>query len=218
MNTLYYMWGFKPDERNTLGNDVLVKNSNYIKHYTVITPVTIQPLLDTVADTFPELAELYTLIPEWVTKTDIGRVLVVYCNGGMYSDADCFIQKPFNRHTEKHNVLLFTEHLCNSVEDLGPRECKNPENVHRIANFCFGSKRAKHPFFKEVLEECIRRLDQLLRIEKKTTFEQSDVLWTCGPDVITTVYHRSKQNYTDVYVYDRTFLRHKCYGSWRNGS
>jgi hypothetical protein len=110
-------------------------------------------------------------------------------------------------------MVVFTEHVCKSVNELGPRECKHPDNVVRIANFCFGSSTVQHPFLKEVIEECIRRLTQIL-FEKNTKLSQRDVLWMCGPDVITTIYHRSKHKY-DITLYDTTYLQHKCYGSWR---
>jgi hypothetical protein len=101
------------------------------------------------------------------------------------------------------------------VDHLGSRECKHPDNVVRIANYAFGSKMKHHPFLKEVIEECIERMGQLFLVENNQNVNSQDILWVCGPDVITTVYHRSKHNYTDVFLYDQTYLQHKCYGSWR---
>jgi mannosyltransferase OCH1-like enzyme len=208
------MWNYKPTEKKMFPENIINHNLSYIKLYEIITPNEMKEFINN--DTFPELLELYNKIPHWVTKSDLSRLLLIYFKGDIYSDADCFIQKNLDIHNNNHNLFLFTENICKSVNELGPRECKNPENVLRIANYFFGSKTIKHPFLKEVVEECLKRLNQLLIFEKKTTIDTSDILWCCGPDVITTIYHKSKHNYNDIYLYDKTFLQHKCDGSWRN--
>ena len=213
MNTIQYMWDFKPNEKNRFPLDVVTTNREFIYDFSIENPSKIKNLLHT--EIFPELASLYELIPHWVIKADLVRLLVVYFKGGYYSDADCFINKIFYKHNDNHNVLLFIEHICNSVHELGPRECKDPDNKVRIANYFFGSKSIEHPFLKEVIDECINRLKQLLIIEKKTSWDHNDILWVCGPDVITTIYHKSKCHYHDIFLYDASFLTHKCYGSWR---
>ena len=208
MNSIYYMWNFKPNEKYLFPQDVIMNNSNYISNYSIQTPKNIDVLVNN--NVFPELTQLYYQIPHWVIQADLGRLLLVYFNGGFYCDADCFIRKKWNTDSP---IVLFTERICKSVHKLGPRECKNPENVLRIANYGFGANTIHHPFIKEVIEECIRRLKQLLS-EKNTTLSHHDVLWVCGPDVITTIYHRRKHNY-DIMLYDTTYLQHKSYASWR---
>jgi len=208
------MWKFKPNEKNQIQRNVVENNLKFIKKFKVVRPELLEKIINN-NYIFHELQELYNIIPNWVVKTDLGRLLIIYFNGGLYSDSDCFIEKKFNIHSFEKNVILFTEAICNSVDDLGPRECKNPENVLRVANFCFGSKKIKHPFFKEVINECLHRLKQLLIIEGKTELDHFDILWVCGPDVITSVYHNSKTKYNDIFLYDNAFLNHKCYGSWR---
>ena len=205
------MWSFKPYENNTFNKNVIINNLKYIGNYNVITPKILKLLLKN--DIFPDLFELYNLIPNWVIKADLGRLLIIYFNGGIYCDIDCFIKKSFNSYN--NNIILFTEKICESVSKLGPRESKSPENVLRIANFCFASKSIKHPFLKEVIDECLQRLKQVLINEKKTTLNDRDILWCCGPDVITTIYHLMKHKYNDLYLCDSSFLDHKSYGGWR---
>jgi len=204
---IHYMWNFKPTEKRPFPQDVIQHNKTYIDTYSILIPSSIYNLVHN--PIFPEIATLYSHIPHWVIQADLVRLLMVYFNGGFYCDADCFIQKKWDATT----MVVFTEHVCKSVHELGPRECKHPDNVVRIANFCFGSSTVQHPFLKEVIEECIRRLKQILS-EKNTKLSQRDVLWMCGPDVITTIYHKSKHKY-DITLYDTTYLQHKCYGSWR---
>jgi mannosyltransferase OCH1-like enzyme len=216
MNNIIYLWRFKPNEKKYFPKDVIDNNIKYIENYKIINrPYIIANLIINNNNIFPNLINLYKLIPHWVIKTDLGRLVAVYLNGGLYVDADCFIKKKLDKHTENDNIILFIEKVCNSVNELGKRECNNPENVVRIANFCFGSKTKNHPFLKEVIEECMKRLHKLLIIENKRVFNHEDILWVCGPDVITTIYHRSKNNYNDIFLYDNTFLDHKCNSSWR---
>jgi mannosyltransferase OCH1-like enzyme len=211
---IIYLWGFKPNVKKRIPQDLILNNLKYIENYKIIWPYIIKNLIIN-NNEFPNLLQLYNRIPQWVVKTDIGRLIAIYLNGGLYADTDCFIKKQLNEHTENHNIILFIEKICKNVNELGKRETKNPENVVRIANYCIGSKTKNHPFLKEVIEECINRLEMLLNIEKKRAFNTKDILWVCGPDVITTIYHRSKHKYNDIFLYDTTFLNHKCNGSWR---
>jgi len=215
MNIINYMWLFKPNETNKFSSDVITNNIKYIKKYRIVTPQIINYYLK--SNTFKDLEYVYNLIPNsnWVTKTDLARLLFIYFNGGMYSDVDCFIKKKLNNHKDSHNVIIFTEKICTSINELGERECKESQNLLRISNYFFGSNIIHHPFLKEVIDECINRLKQLLIDEKKTTLNNKDVLWVCGPDVITTIYHKSKNNYNDIFLYDTTYLNHKSYGSWK---
>ena len=48
-----------------------------------------------------------------------------------------------------------------------PRESKHPDNVLRVANYCFGSTSVKHPFLKEVIDECIHRLKYIIYNQNK---------------------------------------------------
>ena len=216
-NCIYYMWNFKPDEENdffTFNEGVLNNNKQYINDYKLIEPNNIEALF---VDTghislFPKLQQLYSLIPKWVTRADLARLLIIYTNGGTYSDVDCFIQKKINM--EKHNVSLFVERIC-KLSELGPRESKNNGNEVRVANYFFYSKVKHHPFLKDVINECLLRLEQILELEKNNEMTKSDILWCCGPDVITTVYHSTKNKYKDIKLFDNSYLTHKCYSSWR---
>jgi mannosyltransferase OCH1-like enzyme len=211
MDTIHYLWGFKPNETGIINHSVIENNLKYVNNYKIWGPEHIYDLLNN--DIFPGIAELYNLIPHWVVKTDLVRLLILFFHGGIYSDSDCLIQE---YHDIRHyKISLFTEHKCNSLNDLGPRERTNPEHLLRIANYFFRSKSLQHPFLKDVIDECIRRLKHLLYVEKVSNLGNDDILWVCGPDVITTIYHRSKYNYNDIFLYDTGLLQHRCHGSWR---
>lgn len=152
-------------------------------------------------------------IPHPVIKSDLGRLLHIYFTGGFYFDTDCRINKPLNLKKED-KLVLFTEKLLTNVSFLGPRECKSPERVLRIANFAFGCTVTRHEFLKEVIEECIVRLETVFS-ESRTQLTDEDILWCCGPDVITSIYHTSHKKYDDISLLDTTYLNHLALGSWR---
>jgi mannosyltransferase OCH1-like enzyme len=206
-----YMWRMRPNERKPLPRECIERNLTLMPKHYIIHPEEINSL----AKETPVLKDLWDKIPHWIIKADLGRLLYIYNRGGFYLDVDCLLRKKLDTvHANK--MVLFTEMIVGSVDALGPRECKNPENVLRVANYAFGTTVVKHPFLKEVIDECIARLTWLIHTNVPPL--DSDILWVCGPDVITTVYHRSHKKYTDILLLDQSYLSHLCYGSWRGGS
>ena len=65
-----------------------------------------------------------------------------------------------------------------------------------------------------MIEECMRRVKQITD-EKQEKLSHQDILWMCGPDVITTVYHNKKDEYDDICLYSEGYIKHLRYGSWR---
>jgi hypothetical protein len=215
MTNISYMWNFKVDEKKQLPIEAINNNLKYIKTFNVITPTLIEPLLKKSFEIFPKIKVLYDKLDNpkyWIIKADLCRLLLIYFNSGIYSDVDCFMKKNFNMNDE---VSLFTEHILSDTKNLGARECKNPKNVLRIANYFFAFNVKEHPFLKEVIEECLKRLEILFIIEGCTNISEQDILWVCGPDVITSIYHLEGHKY-NIHLYNTTYLEHKCYGSWRN--
>jgi hypothetical protein len=208
------MWNFKIDEKKKLPIYAINNNLKYIKTFNVITPTLIEPLLEKSIEIFPKIKFLYDKLnnPQyWIIKADLCRLLIIYFNSGIYSDIDCFIRKKFDINDQ---VCLFTEHILSDTKNLGARECKNPKNVLRIANYFFAFNVKEHPFLKEVIDECLKRLETLFIIEKAINISEQDILWVCGPDVITSIYHLSGHKY-NIHLYDKKYLTHKCYGSWK---
>lgn len=212
---IHYFYFFKPDETKLFNLGVIAKNSDYARDYNIITPGIIDTLVENETNTFPSLKRLYHKIPRWIIKTDIGRLLYVFANGGIYCDVDCFIDKSIFKNTN-HTMGVFIEKIINDVSLLGPRELKTPECKIRIANYFFFSKVKRHLFLKKVIEECLVRLEVILDVyDKEGKIKDEDVLWCCGPDVITTVYHREKNNFESIYLYDMSYVTHKDYHSWK---
>jgi mannosyltransferase OCH1-like enzyme len=212
VNNISYMWNFKPEEKREISQIVIYNNSKFITNHIVYTPDMMSEFLRD--EDFTGITQLWNLIPHWVVKADLGRLLIVYYKGGFYSDVDCFIQSQL-RSVPGKTVFLFTEIIARSVDTLGPRSIKTDEHRIRIANYFYGTSVIKHPFFKETIEECLRRLLQMIVIEKMRKLSHQDILWLCGPDVITTVYHREKRRMSDLYLYGMNYVKHLQFGSWR---
>jgi mannosyltransferase OCH1-like enzyme len=176
---------------------------------------------------------LWAKIPQqhWVVKADLGRLLYIYKHGGFYLDMDCVITtNPFHQaksgiNPKTDRMILFTEFTV-AIEALGPRECKNPRNALRIANYAFATNYKRHPFLEQCIRECMRRLEVLFQ-SNLDKWAETDILWVCGPDVITTIYHAQfgadgtgcgadADVDTSVRLMDRGWLRHLGYGSWRD--
>ena len=211
MITIHYMWGMKPGEKNEHPLDVIRHNTRFIPKFNVFKPNE-NILKNLITNYNDELYHLFQMIPKWVTKADLLRLLLIYTRGGMYCDSDCFIQKNIVIDINV-DTIVFIEKLLTNIQDLGYRE-RHKEHLLRIANYCFYSK-PNTPFIKDVIDECILRLNKILIEQKNINWTQDDVLWVCGPDVITTVYHRTKGKYK-ILLLPRGFLNHKCVGSWRS--
>ena len=220
--TIVYMWNFKPNERNSIPMDCIRKNKMFTPEYSIVTPNDIIPILSS----FDGLSELWAKIPDkyWIVKADLGRLLYIYKHGGFYLDVDCIMKSnPFNSINPKcDRMILFTEFIV-SVDKLGMRECKHPRNAVRIANFAFASNFKRHPFLESCIRECIRRLTILFDDTNTEKWEETDILWVCGLDVITTMYHAQfgdDGSHADVdssiRLIETGCLIHLGYGSWRD--
>ncbi len=208
--TANYLWDFKPPGDGQIPAEFIALNERFVRSSNIVSPGDIESLICH----YPELEKLWNRIPHWVIKTDLGRLLYIYFNGNFYFDVDCVIRKKISIGARQF-FILFTEMIVSDVSQLGPRECKNPENVLRVANYAFGTNVIRHPFLNEVILECIDRLAFLIGLAQPH-FTQQDTLWVCGPDVITTVFHQSRGRYPDLILMDATCLAHLCHGSWRD--
>ena len=191
-----YMWNMNPNETRLPNEKVFQHNAKYVPDYKLIVPKEINPLLPL----FPDIQRQWDTIPHWVIKADIARLLYIYEHGGVYLDCDCLVEQPLPKEPWVCVEKVVPVHL------LGPKESKHPSHAMRIANYAFGFPR-HHPLLKEALEECARRLPQA-----DATAE--NILWVCGPDVMTTVYHRHQEK-SKIALLNHAYIKHLAVGSWR---
>jgi len=196
------LWNFKPDEIAPFPSVFEHANGRFLNSFRVVRPVDIESCLEE----FPALRDNWPRISPWIVRSDLARLLYVYTHGDFYFDSDCEILRKFPKVPEP--VVLFLEAILPSTSFLGPREDKHPDRRLRIANYAFGATLPRHPFFRDCIEECVRRLEQL----DYTAQTSHDVLWVCGPDVITSLYHSQRHV---VRRLDFGYVKHRAARSWR---
>lgn len=210
MSKAIYMWGFKPNERSSIPMRYIQSNSRLLAPV-LYTPKEFEPILDN----YINAKEIWDKIPTWISKADLGRLILVHYFGGFYLDADAIIARNFLPEIKKDQLILFTESVLDSTDRLGPREDKSTDSVVRVANYAFGSISPGHPFLLDVINESIRRINIILE-EMKTgyQFTHHDILWMAGPDVITTIYHQNKNKYTNLKLFNTDYVSNVGWGSW----
>ncbi len=192
-----YLWNMNPNETRLPNEKVFQHNAKYLPH-TLLGPKDIEPLLPL----FPDIQKQWDTIPHWVIQADIARLLYIYEYGGVYLDCDCLVQQALPKEPWVCVEKIVPVHL------LGPKESKHPSHSMRIANYAFGFPK-HHPLLKEALNECARRLPQ-------ADISAENILWVCGPDVITTVYHRlSIDEKKKIALLNHSYIKHLAVGSWR---
>ena len=195
----FSLWNFKPDETKPFPSFFAYANDRFLRTCAVLTPAQIEEDLAEL----PDVKSAWDRIPSWIVRTDLARLIHVYLRGGFYLDSDCEILRAPPTTAE---LVLVQETILPSTAVLGPRECKDSCRRQRIANYAFGARIERHPFFRACLDECLARLAEI-DYNPKTS---ADVLWVCGPDVLTSVFHQTKPPATLV-----QFVKHNAAGSWR---
>jgi len=161
----------------------------------------------------PGIINAYGNIPRGVAKSDIARIVSVYLRGGHYADLDAEFSKlpPI----KEDRAIVYTETI-----GIFAKQYKKPFSI-RIANYGFSSP-AKHPFLLEVAKEIVKRVNE--RISDNKLWDDGDVLYVTGPDVITSVYHDQSKRWNTKeekvtrigLLQSRSIIKHKCFGTWRD--
>lgn len=152
--------------------------------------------LDFVRRECPEFADLYEWYPRAVLKADFFRVLSVWKLGGFYFDSDVWLTQELEPLREK-KALFPWEWEMPPAEFAKRYPPHLRERVERpqVGNYAFAAE-AGHPFLRAILDEIVKRTE---------TFEAEEcndlnVLHATGPDVVTTVYYRHREQWVDVEV------------------
>lgn len=192
--TVLMVWGWNEKDEESPPPRAALKHSKRVfgsQNVEVITP-SHPKLTEWLADPeFPKLEELFNEARgqyHWIVTSDLIRLVALYNTGGLYLDCDCFVDTDLQEHLTCE-TCVFRERVVSDVQMLGRRECKDPKHRVRIANFAIFAENKKSEFTRQCLILALQRLDYLLHCAKIQKVTREDVLWVCGPDVITTVYH-----------------------------
>ena len=100
---------------------------------------------------FPEYMDTFNKIPEWISKCDFARFLVVMKYGGVYIDMDFVPNRPFDDRVTDRSILLISE----------PRE---HVEFHKfpglILNGLFGAE-PMHPFMVGWVDQMVKNVNKV---------------------------------------------------------
>jgi len=139
---------------------------------------------------YPNFYPIFLNYPKQVQRAAALRYLLIFHFGGFYLDMDILpkdhIQTLLNKYSTSH-MLMFEETrlTAQQAEGIGRQHSirlGKPEDQLRIANYMFAST-PRHPFLLEVLVELKARAS--LQV-----YEDYDVLYSTGPDVLSTLIAR----------------------------
>ena len=214
------LWGWKKEDEILPPPHITLNRSRQIyKNVSVIGPD--YPELETwLSDPeFPDLKQTFDSVRanyHWVVATDLVRLVALYNLGGLYLDLDCFIDPDLPDHLDC-DTCVFRECVLSDVRQLGRRECKDPCRRVRIANFAIYSRHKKSEFLRACIVLALQRLNYLLFSEKLLKLSREDILWACGPDLVTSVYHERTSQHGPVSLLPAQLVGHVSAQSWATG-
>jgi hypothetical protein len=174
------------------------------------------PAVEPLLDKHPGWKAVWPKMPRTVMKSDVARYLVAYEKGGTYTDYDVRGRSP-PPVKEGTSLVLQVEQTLERWQ-VSPRSATGREKhyLQRIAQYYF-SVEPKHPFFEMVLAEALKRVSELLE-EGHEDWADKWVLWSTGPDVITTIYHDNFEHDPSVVLVEQdTIGKHMSAGAWKRG-
>tara|TARA_R110002167_G_scaffold113301_1_gene286221 strand:- start:222 stop:764 length:543 start_codon:yes stop_codon:yes gene_type:complete len=178
------MWGFKPGDKRLDNIDNL--NIIYLED------------MQALVKQHPEMYEVWDKIPNWVTRRDISRYLLMYFSSGTYLDIDCVKQKDIPKNVlDSSAIILYTEHVG---APTGPREDKGVKL--RVGNYAMTSVQPLQEFWLKCIDESIRRIQSII----DTTWTDEDVRWCAGSGMLSEVYHNLEDK-SGIIVLDDTYVK-----------
>ena len=151
-----------------------------------------------------------------VQQADLLRLLVVYDEGGWYSDLDTSPSPGAARTWQAcagQELVVLIETICDADATHASRRFRYregvPEHPLRIANYSFAAA-PRHPF----LWQCLELAQERCQAWPGGTDDYYPI-FTTGPDVLTMVYHGAKPGSSSL-LPASDWCRHAEAGTWRN--
>jgi mannosyltransferase OCH1-like enzyme len=142
--------------------------------------------------------------------------MLLHTYGGFYSDMDLNINDLGLLAKYPHGRAFFFVETYLSSDQINhsryfPIRDGEPEHPERISNYFLGCAPG-HPIMLDIIQEMIHRSGK----ELKTDY---DVLYTTGPDLVTTVVQRQREKYPDLIVLSKEdsdkMIQHHMMGEWK---
>ncbi|CDK29001.1 unnamed protein product [Kuraishia capsulata CBS 1993] len=148
---IWQMWKVKPSDPDFPQKDFVNqwKNDNPTYNYNFLTDDEILAHLRLqLKDTVPEVLEAFEMLPTKILKSDFSRYLMVYLNGGLYSDADTQLYKPVDQWFDSNKNVGF---VVGIEEDINAENWEN-YMTRRIQFEQWTLKaKARHPLLRKLI-------------------------------------------------------------------
>lgn len=167
--------------------------------------------------------QIYRGYPKSIQRCDIIRYMLMYQYGGVYSDLDVECKLPISNLLRQYgwaNVIfgisrIKSKQKCELAAKYETIRNGKPEIPVRIANYWCVSRIPNHPIWIDILRLAKKRSGSSLQ-------SQYGIIYTTGPDVITTALSENRSKYRDIAIIPiEKFTKiypHSCSSSWRSNS
>lgn len=147
---------------------------------------------------YPEFAEAYDALPDFISRIDLFRLLAVHKHGGFYLDIDVLPQKPFDELLDHEAVFPFERYA-------DPFFAARYGTLEMIGQYAFGA-RPGHPFLMACAENirkvaldpdslCLPTTSDLASLpEIMGNAHSFRVLYTAGPGMVTRTFIESPES------------------------
>ncbi len=171
-----------------------------------------------VEQNFPQLWPMFLQYPRHIQRCDMFRLLLIALFGGVYSDIDVVPYQAMDAILAMYpHGRAFFGVECEASAQQCAESLSHPirggiaEISTRIANYWMAAVPG-HPIFDDIMQEVQVRADLPVR-------EDYDVLYTTGPDVVSSVLARVRHRYDDLVVLSPrelwVNLKHVLAQGWR---
>jgi mannosyltransferase OCH1-like enzyme len=216
-NKLHFIWINKDNYDET---KIPVKYENNIKTWKDTNPELIikiwyyNDIVEFIKTNYSEdVLTFFTNLKKVISKCDFARFLIIYKEGGIYSDLDFYSLKNFYEYVKNKDSFLVPE----------PEEHQRNNTITNICNGLFAFS-IEHYFVKGYIDYMMKNSDY----KKINTL--NDVLSTTGPVALRKYYYESNsniplENYCLILPYFSNGVSKKCdiknaflYTKWNEGS
>ena len=168
---------------------------------------------------------------ENIQKCDIFRYMLMYYYGGVYSDLDVQINVPISSFINEirfpdgktldlswANIIFGITRVkqldkCKKAQKYESIRNNEKEIPYKLSNFFFLSKVKNHPIWIDILQLAKARSNKHVK-------SQYGVIYTTGPDLVTTAVSRNRKKYNDIAILPieifNKLMKHQMTSSWRH--
>lgn len=168
---------------------------------------------------YPDVEGVYYSLSRNIQRADLARYIIVYDQGGFYSDCDCSpkrfsLMNMLMANSKSTSFFFIEDYLAKKIVESRSNHFMRkviPEfNRQKICNYLFGAVAGC-----EIVKKCINESVRRCQLFNNEFIDDLGVIITTGPEVTTDII---QDNRDKVLVKDNTyFCDHGCSGAWRNG-